>query len=362
MKLAIAGGGTGGHLFPGVAVAEEILSRNEGHEVVFVGTSLGIEARAVPELGYPLELIRARGLVGKGLGAKLRGLANLPMGAADSIRILRARRPDVVLGVGGYASGPFAMMAHLAGKPTAVMEQNSIPGRTNRILGRVASRVYIAFPSTGKFFKPGKSVLTGTPVRAEVVRRLAHAPEREPGPFTVLLFGGSQGARSLNDAMIGALPSLSDLAGDLRLIVQTGPADLERVSRALEQGSIPFEAKAFIKDMAGAYLRADLVVCRAGAGTVAELCAAGKPSILVPYPYAAHNHQEHNARALAQVSAARMILDRDLDGAALAGAIREYHADRSALARMGESARALGRPDAASRIVDDCLALAAGRR
>ena len=361
MRLAIAGGGTGGHLFPGVAVAEDLLSRKEGHEVFFVGTDKGIEANEIPRLGLSLETVRTSGIVGKGLKGKMTGLAILPAAVMDSARILRARRPDAVLGVGGYASGPFTLIARLAGRPAAVLEQNSVPGRTNRILGKFVNRIFISYSETKMYFSGNKTMLTGTPVRADLLARFSAIAPKQGGPFTVFVFGGSQGARRVNEALIAGLPLLRDLSDGLFILIQTGPADFDRVRAALEQSGIRHEVRDFIRDMATAYSRADLVVCRAGAGTVSELGIAGKPSILVPYPFAYRNHQEHNARSLVEAGAARMIADKDFDGPAFAGQVREFCTNRAGLDAMAAAARSAGTPDAAHRIVEECLALAAGR-
>ncbi len=352
MRVIVAGGGTGGHLFPGLAVAHEFIKRDPMTEILFVGAAQGIESRAVPAAGFPLETIPVRGLKGRGLAGLAQALYGVPASIVRSLGILRRFRPDCVLGVGGYASGPLLLAAKMKRVRSAVMESNLRPGLTNRILGRVVDRVFTAYEASARYFPGARVIECGSPVRWRTL-----PPVKKDEKFTVLIFGGSQGARRINQCAVEMLKSLQDLDGGLRIIHQTGAADLEWVKAAYGALGLEVEVLPFIERMDEAYARADLVVCRAGAATIAELTVFGKPAILVPYPYAADDHQRLNAEALAMRGAAEMILDRDLDGGKLAARVRAYHQDRGRLAAIGRAARKLGRPDAAGRIVDECYAM-----
>lgn len=351
MKVLIAGGGTGGHLFPGIAVAEEVLTRGPGNEVVFVGTEQGIEAKVLPQHGYTLEFIRARGLKGKGVLGLLQGLFVLPMALYESLSILLRHKPDVVLGVGGYSSGPVVLAAWLLGVPTAIQEQNALPGLTNRVLGRFARTVFTAFPEAARFFSARKVQLIGNPIRAKLMdnylrSRVAH--ER----FGLLIFGGSQGARGLNQRVLEALEHLEDLKDQLHFLHQTGKRDLEEVRRGYEQKGFSAEVVEFIEDMSGAYARAELVICRAGATTLAELTVAKKASILVPFPFATDNHQEVNAQSLVEAGAALMFRESELTGKRLAEEIKALKASPERRQLMEKKAGLLGRPEAARELTE----------
>jgi len=355
VRVIIAGGGTGGHLFPGLAVAQEFKQRDAMMEILFVGTSQGIETRAVPAAGFPLELIPVRGLKGRGVRGLLQGIYGIPASLVRSLKILRRFRPNCVLGVGGYASGPVLLAAKVLGIRSAVMEQNLRPGLTNLVLGKIADRVFTAYESSAEFFPRGRVVETGNPVRWRALPDVA-----KDGKFTLFIFGGSQGARRINQAAVDMLKRLEDMRSLLRIVHQTGSLDFEAMRVAYD--GLPFEAEVvpFIDRMDLVYARADLVVCRAGAATIAELTVFGKPAVLVPYPYAAYDHQRLNAEALVERGAAEMILDRELDGEKLAGRVRALYGDRARLKTMAEAAKRLGRPEAAARIVDECSSLAAG--
>jgi UDP-N-acetylglucosamine--N-acetylmuramyl-(pentapeptide) pyrophosphoryl-undecaprenol N-acetylglucosamine transferase len=321
-------------------------------EIVFVGTETGIESRVLPREGFPLETLPVRGLKGRGIRGWAQGLYGIPLSLFRSLRIIAAFRPDCVLGLGGYASGPLVMAAKIKGIRAAIMEQNLRPGLTNRILGRVVDRIFTAYKESAAYFPRKKVVESGNPVRWTTLPDAAR-----DGRFTLLVFGGSAGARRINLCMLDALQRLTDLAPEMRVIHQSGEADMAAVQSAYRL--LPFDAEVvpFIERMDEAYAKADLVVCRAGAGTVAELAVFGKAAILVPYPYAAYDHQRWNAQALTQEGAAEMVLDRELSGERLAKIIRPLVRDRRRLEIMGASARKLGRPDAARRIVDECYAL-----
>lgn len=359
LRVLIAGGGTGGHLFPGIAVAEEIRAR--GGEVSFVGTARGIEARVLPSLGLPLDLIHVHGLVRTGWRERLRFLFEAPASLVQVSRILGRRRPDVVVGVGGYASGPVVLRAALGRYPTAVLEQNSVPGLTNRILGRVAGRVFASFEESRRYFPRRKVVLTGNPVRSQIVESLRTASDRPAGArLRVLAFGGSQGARFLNETLMAAAPRLASMP--LQLTHQTGEADLPRVQAAYRAAGLAAEVQPFLDDMAARYAAADLILSRAGATTLAELAIVGRPAILVPFPFATHNHQERNARELERAGAALCCPQPTLDGDRLATLLGELHADPDRRARMAAAMKALGRPVAAADIADGLMALVSRRR
>lgn len=360
MRVLIAGGGTGGHLFPGIALAEEILTRRPGNEVLFVGTEQGLEATVIPREGYPIEFIRVNKLKGAGLWRILKALATVPGAILQSMRILHRYQPDVVVGVGGYASGPVVLAAWLMRIPTAIQEQNALPGLTNRILGRFARVVFTAFDEAAGFFPRHKAQKLGNPIRRALLDNFLRSKVSQER-CTVLVFGGSQGAHTLNMRMLEAMPHMADLRDQFCVVHQTGPADLEAVRRGYQASSIRAEVHDFIHDMSPAYARAEFAVCRAGASTLAELSVCKKPAILVPYPYAADNHQEVNARALVAAGAAVMIREPELTGERLAEEIRALMGNREALARMARASGRLGLPEAAREITDVCVQMMVGR-
>jgi UDP-N-acetylglucosamine--N-acetylmuramyl-(pentapeptide) pyrophosphoryl-undecaprenol N-acetylglucosamine transferase len=352
MRWIIAGGGTGGHLFPGLAVARELQRRDRVNEILFVGTEKGIESRVLPKEGFSLETLPVQGIKGRGLRGIVEALYGIPASVIRALGVIRRFQPRCIIGLGGYASGPLLVAAWMKRLPCAIMEQNLRPGLTNRLLGRLVDRVFTSYPESSLYFPRQKVLETGNPVRWRDL------PESKTGPgFTLFIFGGSAGAHRVNLAAVDAMRELAALAPDLSVIHQTGEADLQWVSEAYR--SLPFAAEVvpFIDRMEEAYARADLLVCRAGATTIAELTALGKPAILVPYPYAAYDHQRSNAEALQTKGAAAMILDRELTGKKLAAEVRRLKGDPDALRRMGKAARALGKADAAERIVDECYRL-----
>lgn len=358
MKMLIAGGGTGGHLFPGIALAEEITTRQKGNDVLFVGTERGLEATMVPKLGYELKLIRISGLNRQGLLRTIRGLLRLPMAFFQALKILRAFRPDVAVGVGGYASGPVVMVAALLGIPTAVLEQNAVPGITNRILSRFVDRVFTTFEYSEKFFPKRKVLGLGNPIRRQLLENFLRS--REPtaqGLFNVLVLGGSQGAHAVNLRMIEAASHLGEFDQSIHIVHQTGKRDHDLVQRGYIEIGLEAQVVAFIDDMSSAYRRADLIVARAGATTISEIQVARKASILIPFPYAADNHQELNAQAMVDAGASIMMVERNLDGIQLAESIRELYLDRERISSMEAAASRAGRPEAAREIVDACCEL-----
>jgi UDP-N-acetylglucosamine--N-acetylmuramyl-(pentapeptide) pyrophosphoryl-undecaprenol N-acetylglucosamine transferase len=343
----IAAGGTGGHLFPGLAVADVLRARDPEVRVVFVGTPRGLEGRLVPAAGYPLELLPILPLNAVGFGRMLRGLAALPRAFVRALRLLRRLRPEAVLGVGGYAGGPIVLLASLLRVRTVILEPNARPGFTNRALLPFVDRAACAYDETLSLLGR-KGIVTGNPVReafARVARREHHAP------LGLLAFGGSQGSRRLNRALVDALPHLPG-PDRLRIVHQTGEAERAEVAGAYAAVGREAEVIAFLGDMPKRFGEASLVLSRSGASTCAELAAAGRASILVPFARAADDHQRQNARALASAGAARMIEEKDLSGKALAQALRELVEAPERLSAMEEAARALGRPGAASRVAD----------
>jgi UDP-N-acetylglucosamine--N-acetylmuramyl-(pentapeptide) pyrophosphoryl-undecaprenol N-acetylglucosamine transferase len=355
MRVIFAGGGTGGHLFPGLAVAREFQRRDEKVEILFVGTEQGIEFRVLPKEGFKLATLTIKGIKGRGARGIMDALYGVPASLCRSVQIIRQFRPDCVIGLGGYASGPLLLAAKLKKVRSAIMEQNLRPGFTNKLLGRWVDCVFTAYPESAGYFPGARVVESGNPVRWRQLPQISRGAK-----FSLLVFGGSAGARRINFAVIETLKLLTDLSPELFITHQTGQADFAAIKAAY--AALPFEAEItpFIDRMDEAYARADLVLCRAGATTLAELAVFGKAAILVPFPYAIYDHQRSNAESLQARGAAEMILDQELSGARLAERIREYFADPGALTRMAAAARALGRPDAAARIVEECYALAQG--
>jgi UDP-N-acetylglucosamine--N-acetylmuramyl-(pentapeptide) pyrophosphoryl-undecaprenol N-acetylglucosamine transferase len=361
LRLLIAGGGTGGHLFPGVALAEELRARDPSAAIRFVGTRRGIEARVLPQLGWDLDLIEVSGLKTVGALGALRGAARLPRALLQARHVVRAFQPTAVIGVGGYASGPVVLMARLAGIPTAICEQNSIPGLTNKILGRVVRGVFISFDATRRFFKAKKTIVSGNPVRRDLVAKLLHAGDRPapaPGPVHVLVSGGSLGAVAVNDLAADALIALARTM-PITITHQTGEKGLEATRDRYAAADIAADVRPFITDMAAAYAAADLIIGRAGATTVAELAITGKPALFIPYPFAADNHQELNARAMADAGAALMFRQADLTAQKLADALRPLLIDEALRLAMGAKMKSLARPDAAATVIDWCEAQSA---
>jgi UDP-N-acetylglucosamine--N-acetylmuramyl-(pentapeptide) pyrophosphoryl-undecaprenol N-acetylglucosamine transferase len=356
-RVVIAGGGTGGHLFPGIAIARELLARRPDATVSFAGTARGIESRVVPREGFPLDLLRSAALKGRSFVDAVRGMALLPLSAADAWRILSRRTPDLVIGVGGYSSGPVVLLAALRGVPTLLAEQNAVPGLTNRLLGRVVSAAAVTFDSTVSFFGR-RGFVAGNPVRPEFFDE-ALAPDR-PGAETrrprVLIFGGSQGAHAINMAMVEAAPGLA-ADGRLDITHQTGDRDVELVRRAYRDAGLAARVEPFLVAMDREMKQADVIVSRAGSTSIAELTAVGRAAILIPLPTAADDHQTKNAEVLVRAGAAELLAQKDLTGARLADRIRELAADPVRRAALAAAARTLARPDAARVIVDRALEL-----
>ena len=356
VRLLIAGGGTGGHLFPAVAIAEEFLRRDSSNSVLFIGTERGLENRVLGAYGYPLRTMQVEGIRGRGAVKSLMSLSRIPRGMMQARSIIRDFAPHVVLGVGGYASGPAVMTACLMGIPTAIAEQNALPGCTNRILGRFVQSIFLAFPDGEGVFPARKVVVTGNPVRREIWEDSETTGE-DREMLRLLIFGGSQGASTINRVVTESLHHLEDLKEGLMFLHQTGEGEYAGVSKAYLDRGLDAAVTPFISDMASAYRWADLVICRAGATSIAEITAAGKASILIPFPFAVGNHQVLNARVLHDAGAATMILEDDLSGHGLAGLLRSFHGDRKMIRKMARQSKKLGRKKAAADIVDGCLAL-----
>jgi UDP-N-acetylglucosamine--N-acetylmuramyl-(pentapeptide) pyrophosphoryl-undecaprenol N-acetylglucosamine transferase len=355
-RLLIAGGGTGGHLFPGVAIAEELRARQPDAAVRFVGTERGIEARVLPGLGWELALIQVSGLKTVGAWGAIKGILRLPRALWQARRRIVEFAPDVVIGVGGYASGPVVLMARLRGVPTAICEQNSIPGLTNKILGRIARRVFLAFSISERYFKKKRKLaLVGNPVRRDLLGKLvAPAPAvaaSARGAVHVLVCGGSLGAVKVNELAADALIALAR-ERPLVIVHQTGQQGLDATVARYAAAKVDADCRAFITDMAAAYQAADVIVSRAGATTVAELAIAGKPAVFIPYPFAADNHQEVNAKEMADAGAALMFRQAELTADKLADAVRPLLDDPDTRGRMGAAMKALARPGAAAAVVD----------
>jgi UDP-N-acetylglucosamine--N-acetylmuramyl-(pentapeptide) pyrophosphoryl-undecaprenol N-acetylglucosamine transferase len=346
-------------LYPGIAVAQEILLRRPRASVSFAGTSRGIESRVVPREGFPLDLLRSGGLKGKAFGDRVRAVAVLPLSLIDAWRIVSRRRPHLVVGVGGYSSGPVVLVAAIRGVPTMLMEQNAVPGLTNRLLAPFVRAAAVTFASSAAFFG-AKALVSGNPVRREFIdateRPVHRASQAEPA--VVLVFGGSQGAHAINMTMMEAAPRLKAGRLPLRIVHQTGERDLETVRAAYRDAGVAATVEAFMFDMGHQLAMADVVVCRAGATTIAEITAAGRAAILVPLPTATDDHQRKNAEALQSADAAEVLLQSEATGPVLAQRILDLVTDDERRARLARSARALARPDAAKAIVDRALELA----
>jgi UDP-N-acetylglucosamine--N-acetylmuramyl-(pentapeptide) pyrophosphoryl-undecaprenol N-acetylglucosamine transferase len=355
--IVVAGGGTGGHLFPGMAVVEELRRRQPDLNVLFVGTERGIEARLLPQLGEQVAFIPATPLMGRTAAGLAQSVARLPGALGRAHSLLRSRKPDLVIGLGGYAAGPVLLAAKLLGIPIALLEQNAYLGLTNRILAPWVDRAYLAYENASTYFKPGRALVCGNPVRrafVEAARMAAADPAGvEARARNLLVVGGSQGAQVLNQIVPEALALAGFAERGIHIVHQTGAAMCEAVQQCYHQHKVQADVVPFIEDMARAYASAVLVIARAGATSLAEMCAIGRPSILVPYPYAAESHQEKNAQALEQSGAALVLSEHNLTPAYLARRVGELVDDAGRRRAMADAARKQGRSEAAAVIVDD---------
>lgn len=352
--LAVAGGGTGGHIFPGLAIAREFRRREPGTRVLYLGAAGRLEERVVPLEGDSVRFhgLRVRGLKGQGPLGALAALGLAARAVGECRREIAAFGADLLLGTGGYSSGPAAVAARTLGVPVVLQEQNAVPGLTNRLLARLARRVFIAFEPARRYFPPGKSVLAGNPVRADA--QGAGGTVGHAAGLSLLVLGGSQGARGVNRLVAGALPALAAAGLGLRFVHQSGESERQEVAGAYRAAGVNAEVAAFFDGMGERYGAADLVIARAGAGTIAEIAANGRPAILIPYPHAAGDHQRVNARWLADRGGAIVVEEGESGAAALAAAIAALAGDRERLRAMAGASAASGVPDAAARIVDEC--------
>jgi len=361
MRAVIAGGGTGGHVFPGIAIAEEFKKRDKTSMVFFIGTERGIEARVVPKEGYPIKYISAEGFVGRSPLRRFRAIIKAGIALSESRRLLKTMRPDVVIGTGGYASFAPLLVACFMSLPTLIVEQNLVPGFANKLLSKFVDAIAVAHHESLGFFPKGKTHLTGNPIRAalttgkreDALRLFSLSPEK----FTIFVSGGSLGARKINSAVSEALGLITDLKDKVQFLHQTGEADYEAVKNSYRKFGFSGMVSPFIYKMAEAYAVSDLVIARAGATTLAEITALGIASILIPYPHAL-GHQEFNAEKLQRAGACRVLKDNSLNGAVLADAIREIYSSKELREQMQKNSKAIGRPDAAQRVVDIAVSLA----
>lgn len=350
MKVLIAAGGTGGHIYPGIAVAKEIVRRDAKSEILFVGTARGLETKIVPENGFELALINSAGLKNVGLVGKLKGLFILPKSFLEARRLIKDFQPDVVVGAGGYVTGAVLLVASLLRVPTLVMDSNALPGFTNRRLAPFVTKAALTFEEAVKFFGK-KAVVTGNPVRKEFFDIPPKA--RDNNKFSVLIFGGSQGARAINNSMVNALKNLQDYKDKLFITHQTGELDFETAQKGYAENAWhAADVRKYISDMVSEFAETDLIISRAGATTCAEVAAAGKAAIMIPLPTAADDHQRKNAEALQTAGAARMILQKDLSGESLAKEITEFINAPEKISAMETAAKKLARKDAAEMTVD----------
>lgn len=357
MHLIVAGGGTGGHLFPGIAVATAMRQRIAGTNVLFIGTSRLLDQQALAGLGFSVAALACGGVKGMGLKTRLRSLLRMPGAVLEAREKLRAFQPDLVLGVGGYVTGPVLLAAKSLGVPIAIHEQNSVPGMANRLAGRLADRIFISLPCQPPF-PPAKTVQTGNPVRDEILAA-AQEPKTPAAAPTVLVLGGSQGAHRVNMLMLEAMERLSGRQLPLQVIHQTGSADEGVVREGYARLGVQAEVSAFIRDMAAVYRRADLVVSRAGATTLAELAVMGLPSLLIPYPYAADDHQTTNGRYYEKGNGCKVLQESILTGEILARSISECLHNQEELHTMSANMKTMAMPDATTRIVEACVRLVA---
>ena len=364
IRLIITGGGTGGHLFPGISLAQAMMQSYPGCEVLFIGTERKVDKTALSDLGFATMTIKSQGIKGKSPAAIIMALLQQPAAFFAAAGIIRKFKPDLVFGVGGYVTGPVILAARLLGITTCIHEQNSIPGLANKLLGRIVHRIFVSLPDSEKYFPAGKTVLSGNPVRSSIVKAAKKQMHREKyrKPLTLLILGGSQGARRLNSLMLEAAEKcLAGLVPMPDIIHQTGEHDEFKVREKYSELGINARVQAFFRDMAEIYSQADLVVSRAGATTLAELTVFHKPVILVPFPYAADNHQEINGRYLVEAGGGLMFKQSELNGEILGMAIKRLLADTEKLAEMAANSGKIAKPEATETIVNGCMELLKGK-
>ncbi|KPK27156.1 MAG: hypothetical protein AMJ61_06725 [Desulfobacterales bacterium SG8_35_2] len=359
MRLIITGGGTGGHLFPGISLAQAMMQANPDCEVLFIGTDRKVDKTALADLGFTVMTIKSQGIKGKKLSAKIMALLQQPAALFEAAGIIRKFKPDLVFGVGGYVSGPVILAARLLGIKTCIHEQNSIPGLANRVLGYIADRIFVSLPGSEKYFPESKTILSGNPVRRAIVEEAKKMRQKKyQEPLTLLILGGSQGARPLNSLMLAAAENtLVERTPLPQIIHQTGEHDEVYVREKYAELGITAQVKSFFSDMAEIYAQADLVISRAGATTLAELTVFHKPVILVPYPFAADNHQEINGSYLVEAGGGLMFRQSELDGKKLGRAIMRLLSDTKLLAEMSANSGKVAKPEATETIVTRCMKL-----
>jgi len=359
IRLIITGGGTGGHLFPGISMAQAMISKYPGCEVLFIGTERKVDKTALADLGFETTTIKSQGIKGRNIIGVAGALLQQPLALWQAGRVIRRFKPDLVFGVGGYVTGPVLLAARLLGVTTCIHEQNSIPGLANRLLGHIVDRIFVSLPGSEKYFPAAKTVLSGNPVRDDIIKGSREAkPESVTKQPTLLILGGSQGARRLNSLMLEAAATcLTGLSPQPRIIHQTGEHDEEQVRARYEELGISARVQPFFRDMREIYSQADLVISRAGATTLAELTVFRKPAILVPYPYAADNHQEINGRYLVDAGAGRMFRQEELTGEKLGLEIEKILTDRELMEKMAANSGRIARPEATEVIVNSCMEL-----
>lgn len=354
MKVIIAAGGTGGHIYPGIAIAREFKRRDAGAEILFVGTPRGLESKIVPREGFALEMIQVGALKSVSVAQRGKSLLQLPMSFVAALKILKRFKPDVVIGIGGYSSGPTLLMAALSRIPTMIVEPNAMPGFTNRVLARFVKAAALTFEEANQYCR-GRGQVTGNPVRSD----FAGLSRKQRGErIHILLFGGSQGAHAINEAMVKALPILAGKRDQLAMTHQTGEKDFDMVKRGYaEAGFADADIRPFIDDMAQQFANADVLICRSGATTAAEVAAAGKAAIFIPFPFASDDHQRKNAEAFERAGAGRLIVQKELTPERLAEELTRLIENPGEINKMEEASRKLGRADAAERTVDLAVSL-----
>ncbi len=355
LKIILAGGGTGGHVIPAIAIADE--AANRGNEVGFVGTSDRIEARLVPGAGYRIDFIKVKPLAGGGVGRKVKGLAHAPVSVISSMKLLKSLCPNVVIGVGGFVAGPVVLGAKLMGIPTALLEQNATVGLSNKILARMVRRAFVSYESTMRAFPAKRVELTGNPVKRSILEAARKPRVRGQGKVRVLVMGGSQGARAI-DQMIPEAMSIAQLGGEVQVLHQCSKGRADQVKNEYERAEVSVEVVDFIDDTASAFLDTDLVVARAGATTVSELTVMGLPAVFLPYPHHADLQQEKNAAPMSAAGAAVIFKEKETTPQELADAISRFVRDNDYRQRAAKASLGLGRPDAARRVVDGLMKIA----
>lgn len=353
MKVLIAGGGTGGHVFPALAIAEELMERDRNNDILFIGTEKGMEKKLVNKRGFELKFIRSAPIMGKGIWSKIKGAFISFLGLFDSVAIINRFSPDVVVGVGGYVSGPVLISSFILRVPRVICEQNSIPGLTNRLLSHFVQKVFISFECSRKYFPDNKVILSGNPVQKKIAQEMRSA-SNYPEELCILVLGGSQGARKLNEILPNVLKELKN--SKIKVIHQTGEKDYQDVIKEYNRFGLNAEVHDFITDIEKFYKIADVVVARSGAGTVAEICALGIPSILIPFPYATHNHQYYNAKTL-QDAGASIFIDEKYLTADYLGTVLKKIMSKEVLEDMSEKAKLCGMPAASGIVVDNIYEL-----